>query len=105
MSKANGTMKVQHVPGEMGVFRVESWDRPDTPHTVDLLDHQGQGSCTCTDWSTRCRPNQKKYPFAFVEYGPLKSPNPNRHACRHVTIARKYFLREILQGLAREHRT
>jgi hypothetical protein len=83
---------------------VESWERPDSPHQVDLLAHGGQSACSCTDWTTRCRPNQKAKPFAFIPYGTARSPDPDRHACRHVTVARTYFMKEVLMGLAKEHR-
>ena len=105
MSADAGTMKVRPLAGEMGRFHVESWEHPDRPHVVDLLAHGGQGECSCIDWSTRCRPNQKARPFAFIEYGSKRSPNPERHVCRHVTVARTYFMREVLRGLSSTHRT
>lgn len=104
MSAATGTIRVRAVPGEMGRFLVESWEKPDQPHQVDLLAHGGQGACSCTDWTTRCRPNQKARPFAFTPYGTARSPDPARHACRHVTVARTYFMKEVLMGLAEQHR-
>jgi len=104
MSKDTKTIRVRPILGELGRFSVESWERPDQPHLVDLLAHGGQGSCSCTDWSTRCRPSQRLHPFAFIPYGTAKSPDPARHACRHVTVARTYFTKEILMGLARQHR-
>jgi hypothetical protein len=42
--------------------------------------------------------------MAFIPYGTAKAPNPERHACRHVTAARSLFLKEILIGLAKQHR-
>jgi len=104
MSQNVGTVQVRPVIGELGRFYVESWERPNQPHMVDLLAHQGQGCCSCTDWQTRCRPNQKENPMAFIPYGTAKAPNPERHACRHVTAARSLFLKEILIGLAKQHR-
>jgi hypothetical protein len=104
MSSATRTIKVRPVHGELGRFLVESWEHPDRPHQVDLLAHGGQGACSCTDWSTRCRGNQKLKPYAFIPYGTAKKPDPERHACRHVTVARTYFMKEVLQGLAKQHR-
>jgi hypothetical protein len=104
MSSATGTIKVRPVHGEMGRFLVESWEHPDRPHQVDLLAHGGQGACSCTDWTTRCRGNQKAKPYAFIPYGTAKKPDPERQACRHVTVARTYFMKEVLQGLAKQHR-
>jgi hypothetical protein len=43
-------------------------------------------------------------PFAFTPYGTAKNPAAARHACRHVTVARIYFMKEVLMGLAKEHR-
>jgi hypothetical protein len=105
MSSATRTVRVRPVPGELGRFLVESWEKPESPHQVDLLAHQGQGACSCTDWVTRCRPNQKAHPHAFIPYGTAKNPDPARQCCRHITVARTYFLREVLQGLAKQHRT
>jgi hypothetical protein len=99
------TLKVRPLEGEIGRFHVQSESSPTRPHVVDLLAHEGQGMCSCTDWSTRCRPNQKRTPNAFVPYGSAGRPNPERHACKHVHVARTYFLREVLQGLARQHRS
>lgn len=104
MSKQDGTMRVKQVPGEFGIMLVESWTNPDQPHRVDLLAHGGHGSCSCTDWSTRCRANQKASPGEWVDYGTAKNPDPKRTVCRHGTVARKYFLREVLMGLAKQHR-
>ncbi len=105
MSTATKTIKVRPLDTEIGVFQVQSSETPQKPHTVDLLAHDGQGSCACADWSTRCRPNQKRAPNAFIPYGSAGRPNPDRHACKHVHVARTYFLREMLQGLARQHRS
>jgi len=104
MSAANGLIKVRPVHGEIGRFLVESFEHPDQPHQVDLLAHAGQGACSCKDWTTRCRPNQKAAPNAFIPYGTAKKPDPARQECRHVHVARKYFLKEILQGLSKQHR-
>jgi hypothetical protein len=104
MSTATKTIKVRPLDTEIGVFQVQSSETPQKPHTVDLLAHGGQGSCTCQDWSARCRPNQKKAPMKFIPYGSAGRPNPERQECKHVFVARRYFLREVLQGLARQHR-
>lgn len=104
MSTATQTIKVRALDTEIGVFQVESSQTPQKPHTVDLLAHDGQGFCTCSDWSARCRPNMKRNPGAFIPYGSASHPNPARHCCKHVHVARTYFLREVLRGLAKEHR-
>ena len=104
MSLTTRTVKVTPVINEMGVFTVESWEFPDAPHRIDLLAYSGQGACSCRDWETRCRPNQKLKPNAFIPYGTGKFPDPARQCCRHVTVARTYFMKEVLQGLSKQYR-
>jgi hypothetical protein len=99
------TLKVRSIEAEIGRFVVQSESSPTRPHVVDLLAHGGQGECSCVDFSTRCRPNQRAKPGAFIPYGSAGRPNPDRHCCKHIHVARTYFLREVLQGLARQHRS
>ena len=98
-------IRVTPLEGEMGRFHVSSRTLPTKPHLVDLLAHGAQAECTCADWITRCRPNQKAQEGRWIGYGGHSSKNRNRTECRHVHAARAYFLQEILQGLARTHRT
>jgi len=93
------SIKVRPIEGELGRFHVVSASS-NKPHLVDLLAYAGQGQCSCTDWTTRCRPNQKTKEGRWIDYGIKGMPNPNRTECKHVHVARRYFLKEVLQGLA-----
>lgn len=99
------TIRVQPIPGELGRFHVASASGG-KPYLVDLFLHNGHGQCACTDWGTRVYPNVKADPSKWIPYlGWNGKPNPLRSECRHIAGARRYFLREILQGFARTHRT
>lgn len=99
------TIRVRPIEGELGRFHVASASGG-KPYLVDLFECGGHGKCHCTDWGTRVGPNIKANPQAWIPYkGWNGKPNPLRAECRHVAAARRYFLREILQGFARTHRT
>lgn len=91
MSKHDGTVRVQAIPGETMRFHVESWSSPSRPHTVDLLAREGAGECSCKDWQTRRGPAIKRGERAGI-------------FCKHVLAARRYFLDGLLKRLSHEHR-
>lgn len=97
------TLKVE--PEGFCRYHVKSESSPGVKHLVDLLANYGQGECSCVDWQTRCGPAQRLAPMAFISYGSAGRPNPERHECKHVHVARSYFLREILISLAKQHRS
>jgi hypothetical protein len=105
MADKPSTIRVKPIPGELGRFEVASASGG-KPYLVDLFLHNGHGQCSCTDWGTRVNPNIKANPKAWIPYkGWNGKPDPLRSECRHISGARRYFLREILQGFARSHRT
>jgi len=93
MSRDARTVKVQAIPGETMRFHVESWSSPQKPHLVDLLEYDGAGACSCTDWSTRRGP--------AIKAGCL--PGLPETMCRHVAVARRVFLNQLLRQMATEH--
>lgn len=92
MPAHNKTVRVREIPGEVMRFHVESWSHPQRPHVVDLLAHTGRGECSCTDWQTRRGPAIK----AGASQG---SPEA---LCRHVKVARVYFLNKLLRSMAHD---
>jgi hypothetical protein len=102
MGKLMRTVKVQEVPGEPMRFFVESWERPNLPHVVDLAAERGHGGCDCRDYCTTVTRNRKAMPGKWVFYGEPGSPNPLRTQCRHIAIAQRKHLMTTLPAIARE---
>lgn len=90
MSRATRTVRVQPIPGEALRYWVESWTNATRPHLVDLAEHFGNGSCSCTDFLTRRQP-------AIVEGKRLFT---DATSCRHVTAARRHFTEHTLADMA-----
>lgn len=93
MPKENGTVRVQTIAHETMRFRVESWSHPQRPHIVDLLANAGRGECSCTDWQTRRGPAIR----AGASHGKPET------MCRHVKVARTYFLNKLLKQMAADY--
>jgi hypothetical protein len=100
MPKPNRTVSVSAVHGELMVYRVESWGRPDIYHTVDLLEFDGNGECDCKDF-IKCRSNMKAG-HSKVMYGYPGLPDPDRTQCRHIYCARIKFTNDTLATLSRQ---
>ncbi len=98
MPKSSNTIRVRAIPGEAFCYEVESWEKPDQPHRCQLLDHFGNGACSCTDFGTRCLPNFKKH-GKFVDYWNRQNgkPNPLRTRCRHLGAAHVKHLNDHLR--------
>ncbi len=64
-------------------------------YRCDLLYGEGAGRCECVDWDTRRGPN-----IAAGE--PLGT---RRTLCRHLILARRFFLQGLLQRLAQQEQT
>lgn len=90
MSKADGTFKVKEEDGLRLVYKVESHTTPQQYHTVDLLSRGGLGECTCPD-------SQIRVHVAIKAGADFYS---NKSACKHVRVARNYFLKHLLQRMA-----
>ena len=92
MSRSKRSVKVAEIPGELMRFRVESWSNPQKPHLVDLLARKGFGECSCTDWVTRRAVNARNG-------APMGT---DETMCRHVKVARLYFLNKLLVKMAQD---
>jgi hypothetical protein len=53
------------------------------PYVIDLAAYQGNGSCSCPDFLTRCKPTWDKSKVV-VEYS---EKNPLRTRCKHLNAA------------------
>ncbi len=99
MPKASHSVRVQAIPGESMRYWVESWQSADTQHTVDLLEHDGNGQCSCRDF-LRCLRNMKDG-HKKIPYGYPGLPHPNRTQCRHIYCARMKFTADVLTEMSR----
>ena len=104
MPRRTRTVKVEAVPGEKLVYRVESWSQGQEPHRVDLLGLDGNGECSCKWFATTCAPNYRANGGKIVEYGDPDSPNPQASRCRHVAAALRYFTNHLLKHMATEEK-
>lgn len=84
--------EVRESEGERMVYIVRSASNPKRTYRVDLTAHRGAGECICIDWGTR------RFPA-------IKAGEPigtRRTMCKHVILARRYFLNKLLERLAEE---
>ncbi len=84
--------EVTESPGERMCYRVQSTNPKKIPYRVDLTAHAGASECACKDWITRRWP-------AIKAGEPIGT---RRTMCRHVILARRYFLNGLLQAMAEE---
>ena len=103
MPEAKDTIKVRIVPEEPLRYHVESWQSSKYPHLVDLMENNGNGSCDCKDFLTRCEPNYKEQK-KIVEYGHPGNPYPNRTRCKHIHVAVRKFANDTLRGISKQQR-
>ena len=103
MSSRSGTIHVTAISGEVCRYQVESWQRQGLHHTVDLLEHGGNGECSCKDFATRCHTNLKENGGKHVPYGYPGHPDPDRTQCRHIHVARIKFANDTLKIMAKQH--
>lgn len=71
--------------GDRCRYFVTSESNPRARYFVDLLEHEGRGSCSCKDWSCRCWP--------IVKAG-------GQAMCKHLRACREHFLNQILAAMA-----
>lgn len=83
-------------------YRVESWERPDLHHVVDLSELGGNGECGCADFRARCFPNFRANDGKWVNYGHPGRPNPARTQCKHIFCARLKFTDDTLRAIAEQ---
>lgn len=72
---------------ERMVFNVHSRTNPAKTYRVDLLAHGGIGECACPNWRTQRWP--------IIRDG-------GRSLCIHVEAARRQFVNDLLERMARE---
>jgi hypothetical protein len=87
MPKHDQTTKVSPIPHEKFRYLCESWEKPDQPHTVDLLAYGGNGECDCISFCAEKRSGIKAGITLFT----------SQSMCRHIIAARDYLLNEILK--------
>jgi len=102
MGKLKKTIKVTEIEGEPMRYRVESWEKPEYPYTVDLSEAKGHGSCICKDYCTTVARNRKEHPGQWHFYGNADSINPKRTQCKHIAAAQRKFLMTTLPSIAAE---
>ncbi len=103
MPRSTNTVRVQAIDGEQFRYRVESWEDPANPHTVDLLEIDGNGQCCCWDFRKKCSDNITLHPGKTVAYQlPNGKPNPNRTQCRHICAALKKDAPLLYRRIARK---
>lgn len=100
MSREARTVKVREIQGEPMRYRVESWNDPANPHTVDLSEAGGLGICSCRDCQTTVARNRKRFPGKWVFYGTPEKPNRDRTLCRHIEAGHKRYLMTTLPAVA-----
>jgi hypothetical protein len=92
MPKKDGTILVAEIPGEAMRYFVESWGQPKYPHVVDLAMNQGNGACSCTDFTTRRQP-------AIDAGKPLFTRETQ---CKHLIVAHRHWHRTTLQIISEQ---
>lgn len=75
--------KISPIDGEVGRFIVNSTSQKDESHIVDMSLNNGNGSCSCTDFSTRRYQNYKKYNRTIL-FG------DSRTVCKHIIGVMNY---------------
>lgn len=73
--------------GEAGRFIVDSASRPGESHMVDMSMNNGNGSCSCTDFSVRRYPLFNKHKRTIL-FGQSKT------VCKHILEVMKYELKQ-----------
>jgi hypothetical protein len=80
---------VTPVPFRPLVYHVASRKAGVAPHLVDLTDFNGNGSCTCGDWSCRCVANMKGAHELFTD----------ATMCHHIRTAHMHFIGCVLDEI------
>lgn len=84
-------LPIVEATNERMIFLVRSAKHPKVRYRTDLLANKGAGWCQCVDFSTRRQP--------AID---LNEPHGTRVTmCRHVILARSYFLNGLLKRMAR----
>jgi hypothetical protein len=98
MPRSKQTVRVRPVPGEPGVYSVESWSDPEHPYKVVLFSDgplpvdKGLPECHCINFVTKRRPARRLGASGYFGDG----------ACRHIVAVLRYELLQRLQELAKK---
>jgi hypothetical protein len=96
------TLKVREITGEPCRYTVESHERPQLPHMVDLMAEHGHGQCDCRDFCTVVTRNRKNAPGVWVFYGYPGHPDPLRSQCKHIMMAQRKFMMTSFPRMSEE---
>lgn len=86
-------IEIRPVIGEAFVYQVTSERDAEMTYRVDLLENRGNGACSCIDFGTRRQ--------LALDAG--AQPHTRATLCKHLIAVRRYFMRVVLEELARIH--
>jgi hypothetical protein len=118
-------LKAKEIHGHPFTYLVTSSDGSAEPHVFDALANEGNGRCTCMDFSCKCQPNIDKQTerlggrFIRVDYlrhqqvkavlpdGKKKLivhsfPNPERTRCKHSIPVLKRIIDPLLKEISNQ---
>lgn len=69
------------------------------PHLVDLMEHKGNGECSCPHFRMRCLMRLRETGGGTIIYG-----EPNSTRCKHIHTAMLYLAETVIeQVIANKH--
>jgi len=78
--------RVTPVQGRPLVYHCQSRKDPAVFYLVDLTEHEGNGSCLCSDWQCRCVANMKGAHQLFTD----------ATLCYHLRLTHLEFMQGVL---------
>lgn len=102
MPKHTRTRRVRAIPYHPLCYQVESWEKRELFHQVDLSENGGNGACSCWDYSRICQKNFNDSCGKWVEYGSIDNKNPLRTQCAHIKAARFKFTNDTLKAISEQ---
>jgi hypothetical protein len=103
MAKVDRKYRFYELESCPGTFEIRSWSTGGK-HFVDIWAYEGNGSCGCKDFNTRCLPNWKKNGHQVVDYGTTARPSPKRTHCKHLKLIKWKWCNKICAEMYRQHR-
>jgi TnpA family transposase len=94
----NPLLRVTEVPHEVLRYYVTSETDLHTSHMVDLRGFGGNGSCSCTDFTTRRIPRLKE--IGRIEEYQRGFPSTR---CKHIDAAVRHFANTTLIAIAQDN--
>jgi len=68
-------------------------------YLVDLSEHSGNGCCSCPNFQIRLQPLLKELAY-LTDKQAREEVSKGRRLCRHLIMARRFFLDEIIHKLS-----